>query len=448
MEVLERLGRYFCPVGGANPGGWPKEPPNYLGFRYRGRLQAIHHVEGYAVRLAPWERIPELAGRVEVPEHDQFDFELGPAIHPEHVVRTGNLFRAQRVWCALDLLLTSETIARRATRRRSAWRTLARSEPEVTGRRPDPYHPRCGWRCGGGEMAETGRSTRVRQQVEKWRDELLDLTGRNKLLRFRPSKMTLEVELPRPQVLVDRLMTGRSRYWSVFLPADGMPGEEASEAESESAEAAAAAGSDPASTLYTQKETSKEVLSACASLARRSKQEFMDRGVWILYLGIGMLRWSDPADRSEAELDSPLLLFPVDLVAEKGREGWRIEPAENEVVVNPALWLKLESELDIKLPEVGDDDSLDVSGSWLPSDMRSPDTQNGPSASAPCSRSFLSTRRPCTATCATTWTTSSSTRSSRLSRATRANPQTRSPTSRSTRCRSRRSTTGRPLSTR
>ncbi len=213
-------------------------------------------------------------------------------------------------------------------------------------------------------MAETGPSTRVRQQVEKWRDELLDLTGRNKLLRFRPSKMTLEVELPRPQILVDRLVTGRSRYWSVFLPAEVMPGEEGAEPESESDPAAAAnvEGSDPTSTLYTQKETSQEVLAACASLARRSKQEFMDRGVWILYLGIGMLRWSDPADRSEAELDSPLLLFPVDLVAEKGREGWRIEPAENEVVVNPALWLKLESELGIKLPEVGDDDSLDVSG--------------------------------------------------------------------------------------
>lgn len=122
VEVLERLGRYFCPVGGANPGGWPKEPPNYLGFRYQGRLQAIHHVEGYAVRLAPWERIPELAGRVEVPEHDQFDFELGPAIHPEHIVRTGNLYRAQRVWCALDLLLTSESIreARDKTQERLA----------------------------------------------------------------------------------------------------------------------------------------------------------------------------------------------------------------------------------------------------------------------------------------------------------------------------------------
>jgi hypothetical protein len=110
IDVLERLGRYFCPVGGANPGGWPKEPPNYLGFRYHGRLQQIHHVEGYSIRLAPWEGIPELAGHVTEREHDQFDFELGPVIRPEHPVRTGNLFRAQRVWCALDLLLTCESI--------------------------------------------------------------------------------------------------------------------------------------------------------------------------------------------------------------------------------------------------------------------------------------------------------------------------------------------------
>jgi hypothetical protein len=110
IEVLERLGRYFCPVGGTGPGGWPKEPPNHLGFRYHGRLQEIRHVEGYTVRLAPWEGIPELAGRVAVPEHQQFDFELGPPIRPEHEVRTGNLFRAQRVWCALDLLLTCQTI--------------------------------------------------------------------------------------------------------------------------------------------------------------------------------------------------------------------------------------------------------------------------------------------------------------------------------------------------
>lgn len=45
-----------------------------------------------------------------------------PVIRPEHPVRTGNLYRAQRVWCALDLLLTCESIreARDKTQERLA----------------------------------------------------------------------------------------------------------------------------------------------------------------------------------------------------------------------------------------------------------------------------------------------------------------------------------------
>jgi len=118
IDVLSRHNRYFCPVGGVNPGGWPKEPPNYLGFRFRGQLQQMHHVEDYEVTLAPWEEIPELAGRVDVPEHQQFSFELGPAIRPQREVRTGRLYRAQRVWVALDLFLTCETISEARDRTR------------------------------------------------------------------------------------------------------------------------------------------------------------------------------------------------------------------------------------------------------------------------------------------------------------------------------------------
>ena len=41
--VVDNL--YFCPIGN----GYPKEPPNYLGFRWNGRLQQICHVDGYKV---------------------------------------------------------------------------------------------------------------------------------------------------------------------------------------------------------------------------------------------------------------------------------------------------------------------------------------------------------------------------------------------------------------
>jgi hypothetical protein len=97
--------------------GWPKTPPNYLGFRFRGQLQQIRHVDGYEVELCPWRDIPELAG-LEEPEYERFAFALGPLIKPSHEVRTGNLFRAQRVWAALDLLLTSSTVAEARDRTR------------------------------------------------------------------------------------------------------------------------------------------------------------------------------------------------------------------------------------------------------------------------------------------------------------------------------------------
>jgi hypothetical protein len=45
MDVIER-GRYFFPATG---GPWPKSPPNYIAFRYDGRLQAIHHVDAAVV---------------------------------------------------------------------------------------------------------------------------------------------------------------------------------------------------------------------------------------------------------------------------------------------------------------------------------------------------------------------------------------------------------------
>ncbi len=45
-DIVAKHRRYFHPVGGS---GWPKLPPNYIGFRYDGRLRSIHHVDSYIV---------------------------------------------------------------------------------------------------------------------------------------------------------------------------------------------------------------------------------------------------------------------------------------------------------------------------------------------------------------------------------------------------------------
>jgi hypothetical protein len=109
-DIVVNHDRYFHPVGGG-PGGWPKTPPNYVGFRFHGKLQQVRHVEDYDVHEQPWETIPGLAGRPDWPTGPHFLYKLGPVMAPNEDVRTGKLYRAQRVWAALDLLLTSPTIA-------------------------------------------------------------------------------------------------------------------------------------------------------------------------------------------------------------------------------------------------------------------------------------------------------------------------------------------------
>jgi hypothetical protein len=106
IEIVEELGRYYHPIGVSR---WPKRPPNYLGFRYRGRLQRIHHVEDVRVVTDINKEVPELKRKPWSIPH--YVYTLGPAIVPSKTVRTGKIFRSGRVWAMLDLLLTSDSIA-------------------------------------------------------------------------------------------------------------------------------------------------------------------------------------------------------------------------------------------------------------------------------------------------------------------------------------------------
>jgi hypothetical protein len=110
--VVER-GRYYHPVGGKR-GGWPQTPPNYMGFRFDGCLQQIRHVDDYEVITRPHDYISEIIPEADWSDEPHFLYTLGPVIEPPRHVRTGTIYRNQRVWCALDLLLTCETIPRSA----------------------------------------------------------------------------------------------------------------------------------------------------------------------------------------------------------------------------------------------------------------------------------------------------------------------------------------------
>jgi hypothetical protein len=115
IQTVQDRKRYFHPYA---RDGWPKEPPNYLGFRFHGRLQSIYHVESAEIITNFHPHFPESPNEEE--KYPYFLYRLGPPIVPAREVKTGRIYMNGRVWAMLDLLLTSKTIsaARDASARR------------------------------------------------------------------------------------------------------------------------------------------------------------------------------------------------------------------------------------------------------------------------------------------------------------------------------------------
>lgn len=85
LYVLHPVGRH-----------WPKEPPNYIAFRYRGKLQWIHHIESAEVFTDPHSKFPGIPDRKWEPH---FLYCLGPKLAPSHDVPMGKLYPNGRNRC-------------------------------------------------------------------------------------------------------------------------------------------------------------------------------------------------------------------------------------------------------------------------------------------------------------------------------------------------------------
>lgn len=115
LDIVNKKRFYFHAVGVK---GWPKEPPNYIAFRYYGRLQSIHHIESYDIVTNMHAKIPEIPKQEWNPH---FLYKIGRPIVPDKEVKVGRIFRNGRVWCMLDTLFTSKTIAQARDISKKRW---------------------------------------------------------------------------------------------------------------------------------------------------------------------------------------------------------------------------------------------------------------------------------------------------------------------------------------
>src|SRR5215469_7751406 len=174
-----------------------------------------------------------------------------------------------------------------------------------------------GVRDDGHDRPSADREMLVRSAIGSWRDSLIKATEASQLLDLGPGGTPM-VRVVRPS-----------------------------------------AGDDLAATLRT--------------LMRRSDQEYLDRGLWVLYLAFGALTWTG---KDSARYTSPVLLVPVRLVATGPRQLPALEPAEDDPVVNPVLIRKL-AQHGITLPPMDEVEEVTLGGCLKPAGEGVPGREAG-----------------------------------------------------------------------
>src|SRR6266487_2714943 len=116
--------------------------------------------------------------------------------------------------------------------------------------------------------------------LRSWRDGLVNLDAGNRLISYRRSETgTVEIAGPPPQVIVGALRAGGDH---------GFTGE---------------------GEFFRTRVAAQPLGNVLRRLMRKSRQDFLDRGVEALHLAISMLHWRDEDD---SPFTSPLLLLPVE----------------------------------------------------------------------------------------------------------------------------------------
>lgn len=203
-------------------------------------------------------------------------------------------------------------------------------------------------------------------RLSKWKNKLLDLTLRNRLLNFKPTKSNLKVISHDPGALEDKLSEGREfRIKAAPQVMDGSDPRVAAVFQGRTGQAPLLAFAEDALTkneivVDIPEDKLDDRLTEIFRAAETGKEE---GGVNTLFLVFGLLQWQEDKN-SEASHVAPILLIPVTITRQSVRSGFRLTRHDDDALVNPTLIQKLANDFQLKMPSFEvlptDDHGLDV----------------------------------------------------------------------------------------
>jgi hypothetical protein len=199
---------------------------------------------------------------------------------------------------------------------------------------------------------------KTQSRIEEWKRKLVDLSRRNRLLHFRPNRgSTLQITAPTPEEVFRRLVI-QEKAWKVYLPPETGDESLGSSDEQLPLVQAHAATISPISSPQAQRPTEivcvpqagQALRAVLRNIYRRSRSDFEERGVRILHIVFGLLEWKE--NPQSETVRSPILLLPVQISRASARDPYNVGPTEEEILLNPALDVKLTNDFNIRAPEL------------------------------------------------------------------------------------------------
>ena len=170
---------------------------------------------------------------------------------------------------------------------------------------------------GRHEAAHTRQET-VARAVSKWVAQLVDLTGRNRLLYYRSLKRG-SLDLTRADdVAIDALLVGRSVKLSRLLPP-----------------------------TQDEPERTEEGLANARTIYRKARTLFEERGIETLFMAVGLVQWT--TDATSATPSAPLFMAHIDLAPTGSGETDYNLVIRGDWLVNDTLVLFLRETFDAEL---------------------------------------------------------------------------------------------------
>ncbi len=200
-------------------------------------------------------------------------------------------------------------------------------------------------------------------RIERWQSKLLDLSLRNRLLNFKPTKQTVPCLIADVSSLKDALAAGKSFKICPLLEEDPIGARQVSPEEREAIISSAVQNAYERGQVtipLNKSDTDKRLL----ALFRKAKSDLAEGGTNTLFLAAGFLRWQREGESRSYR--APLLLIPIKLTRRSARSEFRIVHHEDEVHFNTTLLEFLKRDFDLSLPELEGDLPTDESGINLP----------------------------------------------------------------------------------